>query len=41
MVKLDFEKAYDSLDHKFLDSMLEDMGFGLRWRQWMRLAFPP
>ncbi|KAK2651346.1 hypothetical protein Ddye_011202 [Dipteronia dyeriana] len=36
VVKLDFEKAYDSLDHNFLDSMLERMRFGERWRQWIR-----
>ncbi|KAK2662605.1 hypothetical protein Ddye_001179 [Dipteronia dyeriana] len=31
LVKLDFEKAYDSVDHVFLDSMLEGMGFGRKW----------
>ncbi|KAK3220869.1 hypothetical protein Dsin_014839 [Dipteronia sinensis] len=35
LVKLDFEKAYDSLDHAFLDNMLNDMGFGWKWRQWI------
>ncbi|KAK2648436.1 hypothetical protein Ddye_015925 [Dipteronia dyeriana] len=33
LVKLDFEKAYDSLDHAFLDSMLEEMGFGGKRRK--------
>ena len=33
VVKLDFEKAYDSVDHSFLDATLEDMGFGNKWRQ--------
>ncbi|KAK3189602.1 hypothetical protein Dsin_029163 [Dipteronia sinensis] len=28
LIKLDFEKAYDSLAHTFLDDMLSDMGFG-------------
>ncbi|KAK3227948.1 hypothetical protein Dsin_007810 [Dipteronia sinensis] len=28
LVKLDFEKAYDSVDHSFLDSIMEQMGFG-------------
>ncbi|KAK3219813.1 hypothetical protein Dsin_013783 [Dipteronia sinensis] len=32
MVKLDFEKAYDSVDNKFLDLCLIGMGFGQRWR---------
>ena len=36
LVKLDFEKTYDSIDHVFLDNMLESMGFGSRWRNWMR-----
>ena len=36
MVKLDFEKAYDSLDHSFLDDMMKEMGFEWKWRQWMR-----
>ncbi|KAK3229325.1 hypothetical protein Dsin_001206 [Dipteronia sinensis] len=35
LVKLDFEKAYDSLDHSFVDNMLKKMGFGRKWRQWM------
>lgn len=32
MVKLDFKKAYDSLDHNFLDDMLDGLGFGRKWR---------
>ncbi|KAK3231168.1 hypothetical protein Dsin_003049 [Dipteronia sinensis] len=28
LVKLDFEKTYNSVDHGFLDSMMEEMGFG-------------
>ncbi|KAK2639862.1 hypothetical protein Ddye_027657 [Dipteronia dyeriana] len=35
LVKLDFGKAYDSLDHSFLDFMLKEMGFGWRWRKWV------
>ncbi|KAK3222321.1 hypothetical protein Dsin_009346 [Dipteronia sinensis] len=31
MVKLDFEKAYDSLDHSFLDKMLKELGFCWKW----------
>ncbi|KAK3224332.1 hypothetical protein Dsin_011357 [Dipteronia sinensis] len=30
VLKLDFEKAYNSVDHKFLDLCLEGMGFGER-----------
>ena len=32
LVKLDFEKAYDFVDHSFLDAILEDMDFGNKWR---------
>ncbi|KAK2660142.1 hypothetical protein Ddye_006675 [Dipteronia dyeriana] len=35
-VKIDFEKAYDCVDFDFLDAMMEGMGFGLRWRQWIQ-----
>ncbi|KAK3227435.1 hypothetical protein Dsin_007297 [Dipteronia sinensis] len=35
LVKLDFEKAYDSVDHGLLDYMMECMGFGDRWRGWI------
>ncbi|KAK2641778.1 hypothetical protein Ddye_023541 [Dipteronia dyeriana] len=30
LVKLDIKKAYDSGGHDFLDSMMEDMGFGVK-----------
>ncbi|KAK3198576.1 hypothetical protein Dsin_021991 [Dipteronia sinensis] len=36
LLKLDFEKAYDKVNHLFLDGMIEDMGFGDRWRNWIR-----
>ncbi|KAK3229173.1 hypothetical protein Dsin_001054 [Dipteronia sinensis] len=35
LVKLDFKKAYDSIDHYLLDHMMEGMGFGFKWRNWM------
>ncbi|KAK2657189.1 hypothetical protein Ddye_010241 [Dipteronia dyeriana] len=36
LVKLDFEKAYDNVDHEFLDHVLEGMGFGEKWRGWIK-----
>ncbi|KAK1564769.1 hypothetical protein Q3G72_011280 [Acer saccharum] len=36
VIKLDFEKAYDSVDHGFLDSIMKDMGFGENWRLWIQ-----
>ncbi|KAK2651351.1 hypothetical protein Ddye_011207 [Dipteronia dyeriana] len=35
LVKLDFEKAYDTVDHTFLDDMLKEMGFSSKWRHWV------
>ncbi|KAK2638085.1 hypothetical protein Ddye_025880 [Dipteronia dyeriana] len=36
VIKLDFEKAYDIIDHSFLDDVLGYMGFEERWRGWIR-----
>jgi hypothetical protein len=36
LVKLDFEKAYDSVDHGFLLEVLGFMGFGSKWIEWMK-----
>ncbi|XP_058725579.1 uncharacterized protein LOC131596860 [Vicia villosa] len=35
LLKVDFEKAYDSLSWNFLRDMLVRMGFGKRWLMWM------
>jgi len=35
LLKLDFEKAYDSIDWGSIDIVLKEMGFGVRWRQWI------
>ncbi|KAK9065703.1 hypothetical protein SSX86_015104 [Deinandra increscens subsp. villosa] len=34
--KIDFAKAYDSVSWDYLDTMLLFMGFGYKWRQWIR-----
>jgi hypothetical protein len=34
--KVDFEKAYDSVEWSFLDYMLRRFGFGEKWRRWIR-----
>ena len=35
----DFEKAFDSIDHCFLFSVLESFGFGPEFLQWVRMLF--
>jgi exonuclease III len=36
ILKVDFEKAYDSVSWDFLDYMLGRFGFGTKWRAWMK-----
>jgi hypothetical protein len=36
ILKVDFEKAYDSVDWTFLDYMLQRFGFNDTWRGWIR-----
>ncbi|GJY35149.1 putative RNA-directed DNA polymerase, eukaryota, reverse transcriptase zinc-binding domain protein [Tanacetum coccineum] len=36
ILKIDFEKASDSLDWDFLDNTMEQMGFSLKWRKWIQ-----
>lgn len=34
--KVDFDKAYDSVGWSFLDYMMRMLGFGGRWRSWIK-----
>ncbi|GAU32090.1 hypothetical protein TSUD_152950 [Trifolium subterraneum] len=36
--KVDFEKAYDSVSWNFLNYMMLRMGFGTKWRNWMKVC---
>ncbi|XP_029152462.1 uncharacterized protein [Arachis hypogaea] len=35
IIKLDFQKAYDKVKWQFVDIVLQKMGFGRRWREWV------
>ncbi|CAJ2672096.1 unnamed protein product [Trifolium pratense] len=36
LFKVDFEKAYDSVDWGYLDDIMERMSFPVLWRKWIR-----
>lgn len=36
LLKVDFEKAYDSLRWDYLEEIMSKMGFGRRWCKWIR-----
>jgi hypothetical protein len=35
MFKFDFEKASDSVDWVYLDTVMHKMGFSVLWRKWI------
>ena len=35
LFKVDFEKAYDSIDFEYLDDVMKKMGFPTLWRKWI------
>ncbi|GAU37209.1 hypothetical protein TSUD_144420 [Trifolium subterraneum] len=35
LFKVDFEKVYDSVDWKYLESVMGKMGFSYKWRRWI------
>jgi hypothetical protein len=36
--KVDFEKAYDSVDWRFLEYMLQRCGFNAKWIEWVKVC---
>lgn len=39
ILKLDFEKAFDSIKWSFVDEVLQNMGFGDKWISWIHSIF--
>ena len=39
LVTMDIEKAFDTLDHKFLISALKKFGFGQNFISWIEIIF--
>jgi len=39
ILKLDFEKAFDKVEHQAMMSIMQHKGFGHRWLSWMKLIF--
>jgi retron-type reverse transcriptase len=37
ILKLDFEKVFDRIEHKAIMEVLHHKGFGARWQQWMNM----
>lgn len=35
LFKVDFEKAFDSINWQYLNSIMEQMDFGPKWRNWI------
>jgi hypothetical protein len=39
LFKVDFEKAFDSVDCNYLDVVLSKMNFPILWRKWIKEVF--
>jgi retron-type reverse transcriptase len=39
ILKLDFEKAFDKIEHQAMLTLMEAKGFGQKWLDWMKLLF--
>jgi hypothetical protein len=37
ILKLDFEKAFDKIEHQAIMEVLHHKGFGPKWKQWMQM----
>ena len=39
IIKLDFEKAFDKIEHHAMITIMRAMGFGGKWLHWMGSIF--
>lgn len=39
VIKLDFEKAFDTIEHEAIFDIFKAKGFGDRWISWMKILF--
>lgn len=39
IIKLDFEKTFDKIEHQTMLTLMEIKGFGQKWLQWMQSIF--
>ena len=39
ILKLDFKKAFDKIEHQAMTQIMSHKGFGTKWMQWMNLIF--
>lgn len=39
LLKIDFEKAFDSVSHEFIDKCLNFLGFGMKFRQYIKMLY--
>jgi hypothetical protein len=37
IIKLDFEKDFDKIEHKVILQVLNHKGFGLKWQNWIKM----
>jgi hypothetical protein len=39
VLKLDFAKAFDTIDHTAMLKIMKQMGFDDKWLQWIKILF--
>jgi hypothetical protein len=37
IVKLDFKKAFDKVEHELITQVMQHKGFGPKWEKWIKM----